>query len=186
MARVPRNRYSQIEKLRAGRQKAIIVGGVPIPAGENSLALSQTEFNRLLRAEIRDEIDSQPELVRTLERGRFRNSFFEEVRLPSRVAESLEDFEAGLRAAGLMSFDEMLVQSFTRPTKFRVQKVRVGKNGHSGFSSGFSGHGDDKRSPALSNCAVGRPRVKGEGVPPEASVTSRLTGPRPLVRKKGP
>jgi len=186
MTRVPRNRYTQAELLRSGRQKAIIVGGVPIPAGFDLRPVVQTraELDRLFAAEVRDEIASQPELVRTLKRTSGRTTFFENIRLPHRRAVCLEDFEAGLRSAGLMGVDEELVQSTTSPGKFRVQKVRVRENGHSGSYSAFSGHGYDMRSPALTNCAVGRPRVKGAPVSGEPSLPLKLTRPK-LVRKKG-
>ena len=82
MARVPRNRYGQLEMLRSGRQKAIIVGGVPVPAGEDALAGIGAERGGFLGAEMRDEIGGEAELVRRLERSRFRDAFFEEVSLP--------------------------------------------------------------------------------------------------------
>lgn len=125
MTRVPANRHTQLERLRSGRQKAIIVGGVPVPAGENTLPRSLGERRRLVGIEVRDEIASKPDLVRTLPRSRFRNAFFEEARLPHGMAVSLEDFEAGLRAVGLVSVDEICVQSTACPTKFRFQKRKI-------------------------------------------------------------
>jgi len=183
MARVPRNRYSQVERLRSGRQKAIIVGGVPVPAGEVPLPRTFCEECRLLRAEIGDEIASQPELVRALERPRFRDFLFKQVSLPQRIAESLEDLETGLRSAGLIGVDEILAQSVNRPTKFKVQKRRVSVDGHIGSPASMQGTIAPGPS-ALSHCAVGRPRVKGSPVSGEALVTSRLS-PSVLVRKKG-
>lgn len=125
MARVPANRHSQLERLRSGRQKAIIVGGVPIPAGDNSFPLGPAERFRLFNAEVRNEIASKPDLVRTLPRSRFRNAFFEEACLPRGMAVRLEDFEAGLRAAGLVGVDEICVQSTASPAKFRFQKRKI-------------------------------------------------------------
>jgi len=183
MTKVPRNRHSQIERLRSGRQKAIIVGGVPVPAGEVPLARSFGEECRLIRAEIGDEIASQPELVRALERPRFRDFLFKQVSLPQGIAESLEDLESGLRSAGLIGVDEILVQSVNRPTKFKVQKRRVSVDGHIGSPASMQGT-IAPGSSALSHCAVGRPRVKGAPVSGDPSVSSRLT-PRVLVRKKG-
>ena len=130
MTRVPVNRHTQVERLRSGRQKAIIVGGVPIPAGDNSFPLGPAERFRLFNAEVRNEIASKPDLVRTLPRSRFRNAFFEEARLPRGMAVRLEDFEAGLRAAGLMSVNEILVQSGNTGRKFRIAKRHVAVDGH--------------------------------------------------------
>ena len=130
MARVPRNRNSQLEKLRTGRQKAIIVGGVPIPAGEDPFPGQVGKPNGLVGAEVRDEVHCQPELVRALERSRFRDAFLEQVSLPHGRAVALEDFEAGLRAAGLVGVDEILVQSGTTGRKFRVAKRHVRIDGH--------------------------------------------------------
>jgi len=184
MAKVPRNRNSQVERLRSGRQKSIIVGGVPIPAGEDPLMCHFTERGSLLRREIRDKVASQSKLMRTLERGRFRSTFFEEVRLPSGIAVRLEDFEAGLRSAGLMGVDQVLVQSLTSPTKFRVGQREVVVNRHSGSPVSVGGYGHDAGSPALPHSAVGRPRVKGAPSDGEPSLPRQLTRPK-LVRKKG-
>ena len=138
MTRVPANRHSQLERLRSGRQKAIIVGGVPVPAGEDTLPSSLSERRRLVGIEVRDEIARKPDLVRTLPRSRFRNAFFEEARLPVGMAVSLEDFEAGLRAVGLVSVDQICVQSTACPTKFRFQKRKVADDRiHSGSPSFF-------------------------------------------------
>ena len=149
MARVPRNRNSQLEKLRTGRQKAIIVGGVPIPAGEDPFSCEVRKPVGFLRAEVRDEIGGEPELMRRLERSRFRDAFFDEVSLPHRRAICLEDFEAGLRAAGLMGVDQILVQSGRTGRKFRVAQRRVAIDGHLNASSEIVGVGN-----ALSSSAV--------------------------------
>lgn len=137
MTRVPANRHTQLERLRSGRQKAIIVGGVPVPAGEDTLPSSLSERRRLVGIEVRDEIASKPDLVRTLPRSRFRNAFFEEARLPHWMAVCLEDFEAGLRAAGLVSVDEICVQSTACPTKFRFQKRKIADDLIHDFSPRF-------------------------------------------------
>ena len=52
MARVPRYRNSQLEMLRSGRQKAIIVGGMPIPADEVPLAGKVGEASEIGRAHV--------------------------------------------------------------------------------------------------------------------------------------
>jgi len=58
--------------------------------------------------------------------------------LPERMAVRLEDFEAGLRAAGLVSVDEICVQSTASPAKFRFQKRKVADDRiHGGSSSRF-------------------------------------------------
>ena len=69
--RFPFDRYGHREALRTGRKKAIIVGGVPIPAGEDAFPGSLCKLPGFLRGEVGNEIDSKPELVRTLERSRF-------------------------------------------------------------------------------------------------------------------
>jgi len=130
MARVPRDRYGHREALRTGRKKAIIVGGVPVPAGEDAFPGALGERRRFLGAEVRDEVRSEPELMRTLERSRFRNAFGDKLTLPHGRAECLEDFEAGLRAAGLMGVHEILVQSGNSGSKFRIAKRHVAVDGH--------------------------------------------------------
>lgn len=122
MARIPRNRGRQLELLRSGRQKAIIVGGVPIPAGvDGDAAVLGDEF-RALNIYVRDEIDCQSPLVRALPRSRFRRALSEQASLPSGMAERLEDFEMGLRSAGLIKPGQLLVQGFNSPCKFRVEQ----------------------------------------------------------------
>lgn len=130
MNSVPFKRNSQREALRSGRQKAIIVGGVPIPAGEDTLARGRAERGGFLRREEWHEIGGEPELVRALERTRFRDAFFDEVRLPDGIAVRLENFEAGLRAAGLVGVDEILVKTRGPRAKFRVAKRKIAIDGH--------------------------------------------------------
>lgn len=130
MTKVPRNRNGQLEKLRTGRQKAIIVGGVPIPAGEMPFPGQLAEASRFVGTDERDEVHCEPELMRGLERSRFRNAFGEHIALPNGVAISLEDFETGLRAAGLVGVHEILVQSGATGRKFRVAKRQIGMDGH--------------------------------------------------------
>ena len=130
MTRVPYDRYGHREALRTGRKKAIIVGGVPIPAGEDAFPGSFGKLPGFLRAEVGNEVDGETELVRALERSRFRNAFGDKLTLPHRRAECLEDFEAGLRAAGLMSVNEILVQSGNTGRKFRIAKRHVAVDGH--------------------------------------------------------
>ena len=130
MARVPSNRNGQPEKWRSGRQETIIMGGVPVPAGKHSLPDPLAQFNRLTGVEYWDEVARKPELVRRLKGSGFTGLFSQEVCLPHGVAESFEDFETGLRAAGFIGVDEVLCQSFERPAKFRVKKVRVAVDAH--------------------------------------------------------
>ena len=130
MTWVPRNRASQLERLRSGRQKAIIVGGVPIPAGEDTLPGGCAEGRSFLGAEVRDQVSCEAELVRGLERTRFRDFLGNQIALPHGRAKSLEDFEAGLRAAGLMGVNEILVQSGKSGRKFRIQKCNVVDDRH--------------------------------------------------------
>ena len=72
MTRVPHDRYGHREALRTGRKKAIIVGGVPIPAGEDAFTGSFGKLPGFLRAEEGNEVGGETELVRALERSRFR------------------------------------------------------------------------------------------------------------------
>lgn len=130
MTRVPYDRYGHREALRTGRKKAIIVGGVPIPAGEDAFPGSFGKLPGFLGRQVGNEVDGETELVRALERSRFRNAFGDKLTLPHRRAECLEDFEAGLRAAGLMSVNEILVQSGNTGRKFRIAKRHVAVDGH--------------------------------------------------------
>lgn len=130
MAGVPRDRGGKFETGRAFGEVPVVVGRVPVPAGEDALANAGGERCGVLRGEVGNEIDSEPELVRALERSRFRNTFFDEVSLPHGRAKCLEDFEAGLRAAGLVGVHQILVQSGASGRKFRVAKRQVGIDGH--------------------------------------------------------
>lgn len=130
MAPIPTNRNRKAVLLRRLRQETIIVGGVPTPPGEYRLTDTGREFVRFPVVEMRHDVASEPELMRTLERSRFTGTFTEEARLPDRVAVCLEDLETGLRAAGLVGVDEILVQSDNRPTKFRVKKRNIAVDGH--------------------------------------------------------
>lgn len=71
--------------------------------------------------EVGDKISSQPVLMRGLPRSRFRSFLGEQLELPLGMAERLEDFETALRKAGFIGPDQMLVQSFYFPGKFRVK-----------------------------------------------------------------
>lgn len=125
MNQIPRKRSRQLEFLRTGRQKAIIVGGVPVPAGASAPAKVDSFLSRYPW----DEIDGQSVLMRALPRARFRGTFGDEVRLPNGTAERLEDFEAGLRDAGLLAESEILKKSHSPFLHFRVQKRQVAVDG---------------------------------------------------------
>ena len=56
--------------------------------------------------------------------GRFRNTFGDKATLTTEMSETLEDFEAVLKATGLMDRHEVLVQYATTPRKFRVQRLQ--------------------------------------------------------------
>lgn len=139
MTKIPRYRHPDVVKLRSLAEECIIVGGVPIPPRHLAFSRYLGQGVSLLDAEIRDEVASQPHLMRRLERSRFRDFLSKEVLLPERVAVRLKDFETGLRAAGLVAVDEILVQSLARPTKFRVQKRNVAMDGHGPVSFGEGG-----------------------------------------------
>lgn len=130
MTRVPVDRYAQAKRLRALSEECIIIGGVPVPPRHLAFSRYLGEGSGHLDREVRDEVASQPHLMCRLERTRFRDFLSKQVLLPERVAVRLKDFETGLRAAGLVGVDEILVQSLARPTKFRVQKRNVVMDGH--------------------------------------------------------
>ena len=130
MARVPRYRNSQLEMLRSGRQKAMIVGGMPVPADEVPLAGKVGEASGVVAVDEGDVIDGEPVLVRALERSRFRDAFGYQVSLPEGVAVSLEDLEQGLRLAGLVGPDEIICQRGKAGNRFRVAKRQVAMDGH--------------------------------------------------------
>lgn len=199
MARVPTYRHRQIERLRTGRQKAIIVGGVPVPAGEDLLPLSGRQLGGFLGTEVRHEVDGKAELMRTLEGTRFRNLFFEKVRLPHRVAVRLENFEAGLRAAGFVGVDEILVQTYDAPCKFRVEKLDVVMDRHgvdpswdftkevapSGPVPSLSEvHQQRARSFALSRAKSGASLDKGKGRATRGSKTGPVQSAKRAVKPR--
>ena len=163
MTRVPLYRGRAAELLRRGRQKAIIIGGVPIPADDGRMTGKSREGNSVVGIHVGDKVNSQSELVCTLPRSRFRNALGDHARLPVGAAICLEDFEAGLRATGLIAVDEVLIQAFDGSRKFRVEAVQVGKSdvhAHDWYPSG---------SLTLSE---GRARLAGQA-PPHSSVTAR-------------
>ena len=130
MARVPRNRRGQLEMLRSGRQKAIIVGGVPVPADKDAFAGEVRDPFGVVRVDDRNVIDGEPVLVRALERTRFRDAFGDQISLPEGIAVSLEDLEQGLRLAGLIGPDEIVCQRGKTGRSFRVAKRQVSMDGH--------------------------------------------------------
>ena len=130
MSQIPSNRYLQAKGLHAEPEKAPAVAGVPTPSCKDFLPGQITQVVRLLPVDIRDEIGSEAEVMRTLEYPRFRSAFFEQVKLPAGFAESLEEFEAGLRLAGFIASDQVLCQILANPTKFRVQKRGVAVDSH--------------------------------------------------------
>lgn len=134
MNKVPANRYGQAKMLRATFQESVVVAAVPTPSRMHDVSLLLGQRLGLEWAEEWDEIRGKTHAVSTLVHTRFRNSFFQQVQLPKRIAERLEDFEEGLRLAGLISPNEVLVQSATRPPKFRVQKAQVSDYRHDGNS----------------------------------------------------
>ncbi|AXH74989.1 MAG: hypothetical protein [Microviridae sp.] len=136
MAFVPRKNWQH--QLELGRryqpQILIVMEGMPTPTGLHGLVAEQlvdrVEEFRVLNRKVRYEIDCQPELMRRLEKSRFRRSLCKHAALPYGIAETLEEFEAGLRSAGFVGVDEILLQSFSHPLKFRVQARNVSIDGH--------------------------------------------------------
>lgn len=98
---------------------AFVAGFRPMPAGPYAKGY------RLGLREVRDVIGGEAEIVRALPRTRFRNTFHEEAVLPLSASVSLENFEAELRASGLVKPEEVMVQSLSSPRKFRVAVGKV-------------------------------------------------------------
>lgn len=134
MNKVPRNRYAETKMLGSLLEESVVVRSVPRPARVDDVSHLVGERPGLVWAEEWDEIRGKPVLVSTLVHTRFRDSFFQQVKLPKGIAERLEDFEEGLRLAGLVGPDEVLVQQASRPPKFRVQKGKVSEDSHNGRS----------------------------------------------------
>lgn len=99
------------------------MSSIPRVAFKHLLADHVAKIQSLLPGDVRHEICRQPELVGALKSRRFRGAFLPEVVLPIRVAESLKEFEAGLRDAGFVAADEVCRQSLDRGFHFRMQKV---------------------------------------------------------------
>jgi len=145
----------------------------PIPSG------AYAKRGCLGLIEERDEITSEPVLMRALPRCCFRSSFHEQSVLPDRASECLEDFVAELYATGLMGVDEIVVQSLASPRKFRLQKRKVAVDRaavHDRCSFSKAAHSSIECSPVLTEGpqpeqAV-NPAVKGR--PARATLDSRI------------
>jgi len=120
MGSVPRDRRKQaMLRRQLGQDLPVAVfrfGPVPLPP---PVTFSRTELE-----DFRDEIDGEPELVRALPRARFRGAFGEKVVLPVGTAQTLERFEAELRAVGLIRKGQVLRQGAKLKSHFRVQVVK--------------------------------------------------------------
>lgn len=123
MAGVPDDRNRKPVKFRSRFKKSVVVRAVPAPAGVDPFPELLAERQRLGLIDVRHEVGGKSELMRRLPAKRFRNPFGDEVVLPLGVAESLEDFEAGLRAAGLVAVDQVCVQFAHAPRKFWFKKI---------------------------------------------------------------
>lgn len=78
----------------------------------------------------RDEIGREAEIMRALPRSRFRGLGFKQLKLPQGVSVTLEEFEIGLRLAGLMGVNELLAETTDGPLHFRVKRRHVAIDGH--------------------------------------------------------
>lgn len=125
MGKVPLYGYIDTIIPRSLLEEGPVVAGVPRPSGEMLPAGLDGQALGRSWSDDWDEVRGKSELVSGLVRTGFRDTFFKEVHLPPRIAERLVDFEAGLRLAGLVGPDEVLVQQVNRPPKFRVQKAKV-------------------------------------------------------------
>ena len=77
-----------------------------------------------------DEISRQPVLMRALPRARFRGLGLKQLVLPQGMAETLEQFEIGLRLAGFVRSNELVCQTTDGTHHFRVQRRYVSIDGH--------------------------------------------------------
>lgn len=134
MNKVPTNRYAQSKMLGPLLEESVVVASMPAPARMDDISELVGERPGLVWAEEWNEIRGKAVTVSGLVHTRFRDTFFQQVKLPRGIAESLEKFEEGLRLAGLVGPDEVLVQQASRPPKFRVQKLKVSDDGHYGRS----------------------------------------------------
>lgn len=82
-------------------------------------------LSRLVCSEVRDVVDSETVLMRTLPRGSFRDFTHQPVALPHDVAVSLENFEKELTLAGFKSPEQKLVRIGNSGAHFRVEKAVV-------------------------------------------------------------
>lgn len=126
MVRVPRNWAEKPHTFRLLLQHfpAFIAGFRPMPTGPYAKGYG------LGLTEERHEVPSHPVLMRALPRSRFTGLFVEQAELPVGQAETLEEFEAELRATGFVKPGQVLVQSFARPNKFRVKVDKFPVDGH--------------------------------------------------------
>lgn len=124
MAFVPRkNSRAEPKFLPGDLEKLVVVPTVPVPANAYHTFITDFKAFDVLNAQVRDEIDSQSVLVRTLPRQRFARFLSKKACLPVGRAECLEQFEVGLREAGFIGVGEILLQGLSNPLKFRVKRI---------------------------------------------------------------
>lgn len=127
MGTIPRERALQtVERRRLLEYLPSFIGNFrPIPSGPHP------QRDSLGLGEVRNEVDSATELVGAVEGSRFRDTFGQQVLLTAGESECLENLEAELKAAGLMEPDQVLVQSFSRSLKGRMQfRCRSNNSAH--------------------------------------------------------
>jgi len=91
----------------------------PIPTGRAS------ELGCFLPVKIRNEVSCETEIVGAAPSPRFRDTFGNKALLSAEMSETLENFEAELKATGFMHDGEVLIQYATTPRKFRVQRLKL-------------------------------------------------------------
>lgn len=114
---------------------------MPVPPFIDPLSDLVSEGQCLVDGEIWDEIAGEAIVMRTLPWPRFCGSTGEKLVLPERMAVALEDFEVGLRVAGLIADTQGLCQTFRDGAKYRVKTMHIPDD--------FEGHVIDPSSPAL-------------------------------------
>lgn len=125
MRKVPFNRRKKPVRAGGGMHE-FPVGAWDIPAPETAIAFHLKGH----------DVDREPVVMRTLPSPRFRGPLFEEVVLPSGIAETLEQLEAALREAGLISAGQFVKQRHKDFASFRVYqsdlsvRSRKRNNGH--------------------------------------------------------
>lgn len=186
MRPIASNRRKTMIARQLGKDLPIVVfswGPVPVSPRDSGVVGGLRD----LADPLRDEIHSEPVLMRALPRSRFAGAFAEQVVLPVGTAQTLERFEQELRSVGLIGKGQRLRQSAKNPTHFRVQvgkKIGSSIDAHSSLRSLPSEEGTIAFRERAIKLRRSERKASPEAAPAEWQLPTRLT-PRSLVRKKG-